>query len=473
MDTPSLMVEAGPDALRSGTRIGNWRLSALRGRGTYGAVYSAVSADVELAALKLAIYPRDPRFEREVELLCRIRHPGVPRLLDAGWWRHPVGRLHPYLVMEWVEGVSLYAWAAARNPSSRQVLGLLAQAARALQATHEVSGVHRDIKGTNVLVRPTDGRLFLTDFGSGYFSGASRLTPLPMLPGTPAYRSPEAWYSIQSAGPLATSPALARPADDVFSLGVMAYRLVTNEYPPFTNPHLEEGRCWRPGGGGPRPPRQLNPRVDAQLNALILRMLSVQPAERGTAGELAEAMERGVAHAGPSADAPLFERETRAPEAAQADATAHDHGEQRQAEEPARTVVSRVRRWLPWLTAVGALWLWPAEPGSVRTEEYPSMAHDAKRATSVGDTALSASAASSNVPNREAIALEIPKQPLPGQRKPDGKGRCIKHQIALNGGCWWKVDLEVDDCPGTGYVYQGGCYIPIFLPGRQPTSAPR
>ncbi len=116
-----------------------------------------------------------------MELLSRIRHPSVPRLLDAGVWHSPVGGAHPFVVMEWVEGEPLYVWAARRNPSSRQVLAVLAQAAGALQATHEVSGVHRDVKGDNMLVRPSDGRLFLTDFGAGHYAGTPRLTPAHML----------------------------------------------------------------------------------------------------------------------------------------------------------------------------------------------------------------------------------------------------------------------------------------------------
>lgn len=63
--------------------------------------------------------------------------------------------------------------------SSRQVLNLLAQAARALQATHEAGGVHRDVKGGNVLVRPADAWLFLMDFGAGNYEGAERLTASP------------------------------------------------------------------------------------------------------------------------------------------------------------------------------------------------------------------------------------------------------------------------------------------------------
>jgi serine/threonine protein kinase len=511
MDTPKLVLEESPTALPPGTQVGSWRVSGIRGRGTYGTVYVAESQAREPAgpvALKLAVYPGDPRFEREAELLSRIRHPSVPQLFDAGLWRSPAGRAHPFVVMEWVEGVPLYEWAARSNPSSRQVLGLLGQAARALQATHEVSGVHRDVKGDNVLVRPWDGRLFLTDFGSGHFTGVARLTPLPMLPGTPAYRSPQVWQCLLRAGPDATSPLLTRPSDDVFALGVIAYRLVTDTYPPFTHPYEEEGRCWQPGGRGAPAPRQLNPRVDAQLNALILRMLSPQPEERGAAGELAEAMERGVAHARPSADEPLFEWETlqrsewteeeraeaeylghrprrrsreRVREAEQSAAAERARREQREAATRARTAESprqmKPRSWLPWLAAAMTLGLWPEETGSLRTGGPLSAARSGSKAegdtASVGDTALSSSAAPVKEPARGVIALELPKQPLPGQLTPDAKGRCRKKQIPINGGCWVKVDFTADECPGTGYVHQGECYVPIFVPGRQPTSAPQ
>jgi serine/threonine protein kinase len=510
MDTPTGVLEVGPTALPLGTRVGAWQVNGIRGRGTYGTVYVAERRDREppgLAALKLAVYSGDARFEREVELLSRIRHPNVPRLLDAGVWRSPGGGAHPFVVMEWVEGVTLYEWAARRNPSSRQVLALLAQAAGALQATHEVSGVHRDVKGDNVLVRPGDGRLFLMDFGAGYFAGAARLTPLPMLPGTPHYRSPEMWEYAQRAGPDATAPLMARPSDDVFALGVMAYRLVTDAYPPFTHPQMNGGQCWRPGGKGAPPPRQLTPRVDAQLNALILRMLSLRPEERGAAGELAEAMERGVAHAGPLADVPLFEWETlkssewteeelveaeqlghrprrrnreRVREAEQSDASARAEVARKQAEARARVVAApqqvKPRRWLPWLAALMALGLWPEETGSLRTggtvtgDQSGSAAEG--EAVSLGDAAQSSSAEPVKNPDKSVIALEIPKHPLPGQLKPDAKGNCHKKQVAINGGCWRKVDLDLDECRGNGTVHQGGCYVPIFEPGRRPAAAP-
>jgi len=482
MDTPAL--EPSPTTLPAGTTVGAWRITGARGRGSYGTIYTAVSREhggTAPVALKLAVYSADPRFEREAELLSRIRHPSVPRLLDTGLWRAWTGRAHPFLVMEWADGVPLYEWAAWRNPTSRQVLALVAQAARALQATHEVSGVHRDVKGDNMLVRPADGRLFLTDFGSGYFAGAERLTPLPRLTSTPAYRSPQVWQCLRQAGPEARFPLLARPSDDIFALGVTAYRLVTDSYPPSTHPYDEESRCWQPGGGGARPPRQLNPRVDAQLNALILRMLSVRPEERGTAGELAEALERGVAYGGPVADAPLFEWEMRKPsewtqeEWAEVEHLGHRprHRARPSAHEAQSTVPAqpaRARNWSPWLAAMLALGLWPGETDSVRTK--PQLTAEDRQPVSLGDTSLNQAATPKKDAIQKAIVLEVPKQPRPGQLKTDAKGRCPDNLIAINGGCWLKVDLKPEYCHGNVFTYQGGCYMPINASGPVPTSAP-
>jgi hypothetical protein len=418
---------------------------------------------------------------------------------------HEVGSLGTQVNrwLEWVEGEPLYAWAARRNPSSRQVLALLALATGALQATHEVGGVHRDVKGDNMLVRPSDGQLFLTDFGSGHFSGATRMTPLHLLLGTPEYRSPGLWDSFKLAGPQATSPVPARPWDDVFALGVTAYRLVTDTYPPFTSPYFDQGRCWSLNGPGPRPPRELNPRVDAQLNALILRMLSARPEERGTASELTEAMKRGVAYAGPSADTRLFEWEALEPsewteeeragaeqlgrrprrrnrqrveKTEQADAAERAQAAQRAAHAPSQDKApvrkESARRWLPWLAAAMALGLWPG----VRIEELPTGARgrsDARReAVSLGEAALDSSAEQEESPAAKRLAQDLPRKPLPGQVQPDAKGRCPKRLIVINGGCWAKVDVAPEDCPASMYVYQGGCYLPMFTGGRVPTSAP-
>ncbi|HEX8701681.1 MAG TPA: phosphotransferase, partial [Myxococcaceae bacterium] len=109
------------------------------GRGSYGEVFRVVPKDRPEAgsyALKVAHKPGDERFEREAWLLSRVSHPSVPRLEESGKWKSPQGESHPYLVMQWVEGMSLYAWALEHGLTLRQAISQLAQAARALEAVH-------------------------------------------------------------------------------------------------------------------------------------------------------------------------------------------------------------------------------------------------------------------------------------------------------------------------------------------------
>jgi hypothetical protein len=267
---------------------------------------------------------------------------------------------------------------------------------------------------------------------------------------------------------------------------------VTDTYPRFILPDVV-------------PPRQLNPRVDAQLNALILRMLSLKHEERGTAGELAAAMERGMTHAGRAADEPLFEWETLRPsqwtreeladaghlghrprrrgrekalEVGQADAVKRGQEERRKADEQAPAVPRvKSRSWGPWLAALLALGLWPEKSGSLRTGSRTTEAQNTYKEegdpASLGESVRSAPTTSAKLPDRDGISEEFPEQPLPGQLKPDAKGRCPKKQIVINGGCWFKVAVDLEDCPKFGYAYQGACYAPGRSTGRVPTAAPR
>jgi serine/threonine protein kinase len=205
MSTPEL----GSAWMPAGSRIGPWRVVGCAGRGSFGTVYRVERVEPEDPrpfALKLAHSPKDPRFVREVELLGRIHHGHVPRLHDTGWWTIGSEVHFPYLVMDWVEGAPLYEWAAARRSSSREVLRLLSQVARALEATHAVGGLHRDVKGANVLVRAADSAAVLVDFGAGTFRGAPPLTRQALPPGTPGYRSPEALRSYGRWRPHSSAP---------------------------------------------------------------------------------------------------------------------------------------------------------------------------------------------------------------------------------------------------------------------------
>jgi serine/threonine protein kinase len=142
-------LEENAPSLPAGTQLGVWRVEAWQGQGTYGAVYRAVHVDQEHAApvaLKLSLFPDDARFGREVELLARLNHPSIPRLLGCGVVRLPSGAQHHWFVMDWVEGRPLYTWAEQHTPSYRQVCQLLAQLAWALEALHAAGAVHRDVK---------------------------------------------------------------------------------------------------------------------------------------------------------------------------------------------------------------------------------------------------------------------------------------------------------------------------------------
>ncbi len=106
-----------------GSLVGSWIVRERIGSGSHGVVFRAVPADRpggDSYALKLALEPGDARFEREARLLSRVRHPSVPRLEGSGTWRSPRGEACPYVVMQWVEGMSLYAWAAEHGLTLRQ-----------------------------------------------------------------------------------------------------------------------------------------------------------------------------------------------------------------------------------------------------------------------------------------------------------------------------------------------------------------
>jgi serine/threonine protein kinase len=252
-----------PANLRPGAVVGPWRVVGWSGRGVYGTVYKAVRVGQEQAdpvALKVALMPGDPRFAQEAELLRRLNHPSIPRLEDSGEWRHASGEVFPYVAMEWLEGLPLYEWARRNNPTHQQVSLQLAQLAGALAVLQAQQCVHRDVKGDNVLVRLKDGHAFLTDFGTGYYPGAATLTPPLWFPGTPAYRSPESRQFEMQFGRDSRARYRAGPADDLYALGVTAYRLLTGRYPGIGAPRQDEAGNWGWDGVTPPAPHEFNPR---------------------------------------------------------------------------------------------------------------------------------------------------------------------------------------------------------------------
>ena len=146
--------------------------------------------------------------------------------------------------MEWVDGSILYDWFRETPRSNLEVLRVLAQVADGLTAVHAEGAIHRDVKGDNVRVTP-EGRAVLLDFGAGWFPGARATHGHRRAPGTAPYRPPELLRFMWKSHKDYDARWAARLSDDLYSLGVTAYRLVTGRYPPPVSETAHEvpGSC--------------------------------------------------------------------------------------------------------------------------------------------------------------------------------------------------------------------------------------
>lgn len=461
MDLPSFQA-SHPALLPPGTVIGDWRVEDWAGRGVYGAVYRASplrAGPVAPVALKMAVHPEDLRFVREVELLSRCDHPSIPRLLGQGSWQSPSGTVYPFYVMQWVDGVRLYAQARRHPVTPEQVRRWLAQLASALAVLHAQGAVHRDLKGDNVLVRSADGRAVLMDFGTCFYPGAATLTPPLGFPGTPAYRAPESWLFELQFERDAMARYRATPADDLYALGVTACRLLTGEYAEPANAFQDEHGTWHFERVVTPPGFQDDSRVEPSLRAVVLRLLSLRPELRGTAEQLAAELEQATGPHKPPQPVRVTALETR--------------------KSPAR------RRW-PWAALAAAsgglaVCAWPDASREwlekVTLACIAPVGGDSPSTKTRGLGEEAAATSTQPVPAAspsDGIAEDTPPKPLPRQTRPDEKGRCPrKWQISLNGACWELLSRERGSCDLlNGRMFKGLCYVPILPPGRSPTSSP-
>lgn len=221
-------VSPAPPAAIPEALCGPYRAVALLGRGGTSVVYRAERADGQFqqtVALKvMAAYLSGPeflrRFETERQLLASLSHPRITHLLDGGI--SSAGDL--YLVMEYVEGERLDRYCDRHKLNIERRLRLFLQVTDAVDYAHRNLIVHRDLKPNNILVT-ADGNAKLLDFGTAALLDAESdvtLTRTRML--TPRYASPE-----RLRGERVT------PTNDVFSLGVVLYELLTGAW-PFGDP---------------------------------------------------------------------------------------------------------------------------------------------------------------------------------------------------------------------------------------------
>ena len=281
-----------PAVTVAGSHIGAYRLERELGRGGMGVVYLAVRDDDvfrKQVAIKL-VWPGlsqiVERFRQERQILADLDHPQIARLLDGGatteGWQ--------YLVMEYVEGLSLTEYCEQKNLSVPARLQLFLSICAAVQHAHQHLIIHRDLKPGNILVT-AEGDVKLLDFGIAKALDAAAYQPDLSLPGThlmtPEYASPEQL----SGAPVTT-------ASDVYSLGVVLYELLTGQRPfqfPSRQPHevariISQQTPARPSQvAGDKGAKSLR----GDLDNIVWRALQPQPHDRyASVAQLSEDLRR-------------------------------------------------------------------------------------------------------------------------------------------------------------------------------------
>src|SRR3954464_3164157 len=249
--------------------------------------------DVAVKVLR-ADLARDPsfylRFRREAQNAAALNHPTIVAVYDTGEAETPNGPL-PYIVMEFVEGVTLRDIVHADGPMEpRRAIEVIADACQALNFSHQHGIIHRDVKPANIMISRA-GAVKVMDFGiARALADSSSVTQTAAVIGTAQYLSPE-----QARGESVDARS------DVYSLGCVLYEILTGE-PPFTGDsplavayqHVRED---------PVPPSKRHEGISPDLDAVVLKALAKNPENRyQTAAEMRADLVR--VHSGESPEAP-------------------------------------------------------------------------------------------------------------------------------------------------------------------------
>ncbi len=252
-----------------GARLGKFDVLAEIGRGGSGMVYRGRDPDLDR---NVAIKVLDPylvedeqivkRFKREARLAARLSHPNIVTIYDVGQdngWH--------YFVMEYLEGETLAEIIRQRAPLPLgEVLANLYPLALALDYAHGEQMVHRDVKPANVIIGPA-GRVTLTDFGTVRAPHETQMTALGTIVGTPRYMSPEQVEGTEVG-----------PASDRYSLGVVAYEMLSGRVPfQMDNP---AAMLYKIAHEQTPPIGQVHPGIPKSVEAVLQKVLTKDQTER-------------------------------------------------------------------------------------------------------------------------------------------------------------------------------------------------
>ncbi len=269
-----------------GKDLDEYRLEKLLGQGGMARVYRGLDRGLRrYAAIKVIDTPHRQdeeyiaRFEREARAIAQLDHPHIVTVYRYGRAENVL-----YLAMRYIEGADLlvilkdYEKDGELMPVA-EMTRLVREIGAALDYSHKQGIIHRDVKPSNVMLN-TDGRAYLTDFGLVLLTDVG--TQGKIL-GSPHYISPEQ----------AVSSARAVPQSDLYSLGVILFRMVTGQL-PFEHDDTLELLMLHMTAETPDP-RDFRPDVSPALAEVIMKAMAKEPGDRYPSGEaLSEALETAV-----------------------------------------------------------------------------------------------------------------------------------------------------------------------------------
>jgi len=273
--SPTEKLTQGLEPFGSGNLLGNrYRIVRQLGKGGFGVVYLAHDEQLHQKPVVIKVLTEgdteddwlEARFRKEAEALSRIDHPGVVGVLDQG--TAPDGKL--FIVMQFVDGVTLRKILEEGPLEISRVADLLSQTAEALTAAHDQDICHRDLKPENIMVRKLPAgreQAVIIDFGIAAVKHSAIASSVQTkVAGSLQYMAPE-----QMTG----NPEIA---SDIYSLGVIAYEMVTGR-PPFKCDSPVEF-YFQQQEGVQQKPSQLRPELPSGAESAILKALSFNSKDR-------------------------------------------------------------------------------------------------------------------------------------------------------------------------------------------------
>ncbi len=266
-------LEDAPSSLAEGEILDKYSIIRKLADGGMGEVYLARRSDGQFEkTVALKILSRGlitdssvQRFTRERQILATLRHPNIAPLLDAGVTEEN----RPWFVLDYVQGERIDTYCTQHGLSHGEIVALCLKICQALAHAHAQGIIHRDIKPANILVDTRDGvhRPMVLDFGIAAFQDEQAMTRTGQVIGTPGYMSPEQTRG-QTAG-------LDRRSD-VFSMGVILYKLLNASH-PFSAESITEVNFKVLNDEPPALPRA---KVNPDLAAIVYKALQKDPARR-------------------------------------------------------------------------------------------------------------------------------------------------------------------------------------------------